>query len=134
MSTRDPRTWMWAEACELLDQAERLHRQFFRLSGHAESQPRWEPPVDVLESGSDVRVAIALPGVDPDRIVVQIDAAGLLVAAERTAPVDARTTAIRRLEIPYGRFERRVPLPTGRYELKDKTWANGCLELRLAKR
>ncbi len=23
-------TWMWAEACEILQQADRLHRQFFR--------------------------------------------------------------------------------------------------------
>ena len=29
--TRDPRAWMWAEACEFLDRADRLQRQFFVL-------------------------------------------------------------------------------------------------------
>ena len=44
MSSNDPKTWMWAEACGLLERAER-HRQFFRVF-----PPRpWEPPVDVFE-------------------------------------------------------------------------------------
>ena len=133
MSSRDPRSWMWAEACELLDQAERLHRQFFRFGGNAEAEPRWEPPVDVLESGAETRVAVALPGVAPDRITVLIDTNGLLITADRRPPVDGRTTAIRRLEIPYGRFERRVPLPAGRYELLEQACENGCLTLRLAR-
>jgi HSP20 family protein len=31
MATRDPTAWMWAEACQMLEQAERMHRQFFRI-------------------------------------------------------------------------------------------------------
>jgi HSP20 family molecular chaperone IbpA len=38
---------------------------------------------------------------------------------------------IYRLEIPYGRFERRIPLPTGRYQLADRRLENGCLVLAL---
>jgi HSP20 family protein len=133
MSSRDPRSWMWAEACELLDQAERLHRQFFRFGGNVEAQPRWEPPVDVVASASDLCVAVALPGVAPDRISVHVDANGLLITADRPSPVDRRTTAIHRLEIPYGRFERRVPLPPGRYELLEQSCQDGCLTLRLAR-
>jgi HSP20 family molecular chaperone IbpA len=124
---------MWAEACEMLDQAERLHRQFFRFGGNVEAQPRWEPPVDVVASAGDLCVAVALPGVAPDRIAVHVDANGLLITAERLAPVDRRTTAIHRLEIPYGRFERRVPLPPGRYELLEQSCQDGCLTLRLAR-
>ena len=34
-------TWMWAGTVDLLDQAERLRRQFFRLAASAElAQPR----------------------------------------------------------------------------------------------
>jgi HSP20 family molecular chaperone IbpA len=124
---------MWAEACELLDQAERLHRQFFRFGGNAEAQPRWEPPVDVIEAGTEVRVAVALPGVAPERIAVHITPEGLVIGAERRAPIDAGTTAIRRLEIPYGRFERRVPLPPGHYDLVSQHCEDGCLTLRLVR-
>ena len=32
MSQRFPTDWMWAQACEVIDEAERMHRQFFRLA------------------------------------------------------------------------------------------------------
>jgi HSP20 family molecular chaperone IbpA len=38
---------------------------------------------------------------------------------------------IYRLEIPYGRFERRIALPAGQYELVDRRLEQGCLTLGL---
>jgi HSP20 family molecular chaperone IbpA len=40
---------------------------------------------------------------------------------------------VRRLEIPYGRFERRIPLPPGQLEISAHEFTNGCLVLRLAR-
>jgi HSP20 family protein len=78
-----PRDWMWSEACEMLARAERLHREFFRPARSATrlpaSQPSWEPPVDILETGREVLVLVALPGVDPDRIEVAIEGDDLVV-------------------------------------------------------
>jgi HSP20 family molecular chaperone IbpA len=37
-----------------------------------------------------------------------------------------------RLEIPYGRIERRIDLPAGRYELVGSELLDGCLRVRLA--
>ena len=48
-----------------------------------------------------------------------------------TRPLSDRTTVIRRLEIPYGRFERRLTLPAGHYELIEQACQHGCLMLRL---
>ena len=48
MPTRDPTAWMWAEACQMLEQAERMHRQFFRLGSPRGARTVWEPPVAVL--------------------------------------------------------------------------------------
>ena len=62
MTRRNPGPWMWGEAVDLLEQAERLQRQFFRLAGGAE-QARWEPPVDVFADGDEILVEVALPGV-----------------------------------------------------------------------
>ena len=73
--------WMWAQALQLLDQAERAHRDVFRPSG----------------------------------------------ARRRTACL------IRRLEMPHGCFERRIPLAAGRYELTRRELAQGCLTLTLRK-
>lgn len=122
---------MWAEACEILEQAQRLQRQFFRFGETLQSQPRWEPPVDIVSYGADVQVTVALPGVAPERIQARADGGLLIVSALRPLPVQRDATALHRLEIPYGRFERRIALPAGRYELMEHAYVNGCLVIRL---
>jgi HSP20 family protein len=129
---------MWAEACEMLERAQRLQRQFVRFGSTVEAQPRWEPPVDIVAYGSDVQVTVALPGVAPEHIAVRTDSGLLIVSAMRALPVQQDTTAVHRLEIPYGRFERRIVLPFDRSgrrcELLEQAYVNGCLVLRLAQR
>lgn len=134
MAIRNPPSWMWAEACEMLEQAQRLQRQFIRFGQAVQARPRWEPPVDIVAYGTDVQVTIALPGVAPEHIDVRADSGLLLVTASRAFPVQQDTTAVHRLEIPYGSFERRVALPAGDYVLMEQAYVNGCLVLRLAVR
>ncbi|MBL6751885.1 MAG: Hsp20/alpha crystallin family protein [Nevskia sp.] len=124
---------MWAEACELLDRADRLHRQFFHPGLRAASRPNWEPPVDMFETERALWLIVALPGVAVDQVDLSIDGTGLVVAAIRALPQEARGAAIRRLEIPAGRFERRIELPPGRFELVERRFADGCLTLGLRK-
>ena len=125
---------MWAEACQVLERAERLQRQFFRLAVSPTHRPGWEPPVDVFETGTDLWVLVALPGVDPEQVDVRFGAGALIVAGERALPVELRAAAIHRLEIPHGRFERRIELPFGRYELRRRQLVHGCLVVALHKR
>ena len=61
MASRNSTDWMWTQACALLDEAERMHRQFFRLGVSERTQAVWEPPVDVFEDDSDIVVVVALP-------------------------------------------------------------------------
>jgi HSP20 family protein len=122
---------MWAEACEMLERAQRMQRQFFRFGQAVEAQPRWEPPVDIVAYEPEVQVTVALPGVSPERVQVRVTNGALTIAALRTPPLNAQTTAVHRLEIPYGRFERQIALPAGRYELMEQAFTNGCLVLRL---
>jgi HSP20 family protein len=131
MALRSPQAWMWAEACELLDEAQRLQRRFFRLGGA--QTPRWEPPVDIVAYDHEVEVTVALPGVAPEDVAILVANGALNVSAARPTPLSAATTAVHGLEIPYGRFERRIALPPGRYELADRAMKNGCLILRLAR-
>lgn len=134
MDTRNPPSWMWAEACEMLERAQRLQRQFFRFGRSVAAEPRWEPPVDILTYGNEVQISVALPGVAAEDIEVRTDSGLLLVSATRALPLTSRATGVLRLEIPYGRFERRIALPGGRYQLLEQVYANGCLILRLAQR
>lgn len=132
MSRRaDPNDWMWAQACDLLAQAERMHRQFFRLGTSERPQVGWEPPVDVFEDSREVLIVVAMPGVRAQRVEVVIQPGVLLVRGERELPAGAHT--IRQLEIPYGHFERRIKLPPALLELVSNELNDGCLTLRLRK-
>ena len=73
------------------------------------------------------------PGVPPERIELNLDNDRLAISALRPPPACSQDAIIRRLEIPYGRFERRIALPAGRYELVEQVAQNGCLQLRLRK-
>jgi HSP20 family molecular chaperone IbpA len=51
----------------------------------------------------------------------------------RVLPRELRTAIIHRLELPQGRFERRVRLPGGRYRNVRRSAADGCLLITLDK-
>ena len=133
MPARNPELWMWSEACEMLARAERMQRDFFRPRPTRMRLPAWEPPVDVLETDREVLVLMALPGVDPDAVEAAIEDGALLVAGQRVLPPELRTATIHRMELPQGRFERRVALPPGRYDQVRRATANGCLAITLRK-
>ncbi|GGG37526.1 heat-shock protein Hsp20 [Caldovatus sediminis] len=136
MRRDDIGNWMWAEACEALARAERLHRRFFEpLRGPAAARlPAWQPPADVLETEREVLIVVALPGVDPAAVEAAIEDGVLRVAGVRQLPSELRAAAIHRLELPQGRFERRIPLPPGRYNTTVRhSLAHGCLLVRLEK-
>ena len=125
------RSWAWGEALSLLEQAERLQREFYRP---AESGQTWEPPVDVFESAEALFVSVALPGVSPDAIVVGFEADAITVSALRAFPVTARGCRLHRVEIPYGRFFRRIELNCRRLEPAGRSFIDGCLTLAFRKR
>jgi HSP20 family protein len=124
---------MWAEACAMLDRAERLHRQFFEPAPGGEAGARWEPPVDIFETERDLWVIAALPGVAPDQVEVRSDGNSLVIAGARPLPEIARNGRIHRLEVPYGRFEKRITLAAGRVRLSTRELVHGCLVLSFTK-
>lgn len=122
-----PDTSLLDEALEMLRDADRMHRRFFTLAP-GRAGPCWEPPVDIVEDAHALIVRVALPGVPADNVDVHTDGVRLSVVGVR--PFLAGT-AIHRLEIPYGRFERAIDLPAGRYELSRRDFVDGCLVLFL---
>ena len=118
----------------MIERAEQLHRQFFQPGFAGMSPSNWEPPVDVFESERELLIVVALPGVESQDIEISAQPGTLLVAGIRRLPSAARGAAIERLEIPHGRFERRIRLPAQDWQLDRSTLQNGCLLLNLAKR
>jgi HSP20 family protein len=133
MSRKDPVNWMLSEAIDSLARAERLRQQFFRLQHSAGSrESTWEPPIDVLETDEEVLIFVALPGVDPEAVEAVIENGTLVISGDRVLPPELRNARIHRIELPQGRFERRILLPVGRYAVS-RFAVNGCIVLRLSK-
>jgi HSP20 family protein len=123
---------MWAEACSLLEQAERKHRRFFDLIATS-NRPVWEPPTDIFAEGPDVHVVVALPGARVEEVTVQLGPTGLQIDAMVSPPNLGAAVNIVRLEIPYGRMRRRIELPPGRYVLTERRLDRGYLQLHLTR-
>ena len=117
----------------MLARAERMHREIFRPGATQTRQAAWEPPVDILETEREVLVLVALPGVDGDSAQAVIEEGDLVIAGTRTYPRELRTATIHRLELPQGRFYRRLPLPRGRYSSVRRAVADGLMVITLQK-
>lgn len=133
MAAIDPRALMWTRACELIDRAEQLHRQFFRPTAEPIGDAIWEPPVDIVETDSDILITVALPGVDENTVKLSVESDSVLVVGLRRPSAIPRGSLVHRLEIPYGRFERQISFPGRRLQLSESELAFGCLSLRFTK-
>jgi HSP20 family protein len=131
MSTERHYGWMWIQACEVLDHAERLQRQFLRYTGPGVDAAVWEPPVDIHETSDGLSLLFALPGVAQEDIEITLEPNALTVSAMRPLTLTNRDSVIRRLEIPHGRFVRRIALRGARMQVAETRYVNGCLEVRL---
>jgi HSP20 family molecular chaperone IbpA len=135
MNSRNLSNLMWGEALSLLEQADRLHRQFFRPA--AAQAPAWEPPVDVIETADTVAIHVALPGAAADSILVELEPGAITVSARRPLPLDSNDShpaRVHALEIPYGRFSRRIGLPMQALTLTSRKLQDGCLKLTFSKK
>lgn len=135
MTSRDLSRLMWSEALTLLEQADRLHRQFCRPA--AAQAPTWEPPADVIETEDAISVHVALPGAVAESVVVELQPGAITISARRLFPLgasDGQLARIHALEIPYGRFERRIGLPTQALLLTGRKLRDGCLTLTFSKK
>jgi HSP20 family protein len=133
MNSHRRKSWMWAEACALLDEAERKHRRFFELLAVPAARPVWEPPADIFVDGSDLEVVLALPGAQEEQVSVQLTPTGLQIETSVSPISRSARMKVVRLEIPYGLMRRRIDLPPGRYALIERRLDRGCLYLRLAR-
>jgi HSP20 family protein len=129
----DPRTLMWSTACEMIDRAERLHRQFFQPAAASVRELSWEPPIDITETDTEILITVVLPGVDRDAVKVTVSADGISVVGFRRPSPIPRGSLVHRLEIPYGKFERRISFPATRLQLGQSDLASGCLTLKFSK-
>src|SRR5580704_722142 len=116
MMARSAADAMWAEALALLAQADHQRREFFRPA-----QVGWEPPIDVLETEVELVVVVVIGGSE------------LAIVGTRRWPASLRSARVHRMELPHGRFERRLGLPPGTFEIVRHDLVDGCLTIALRK-
>jgi HSP20 family molecular chaperone IbpA len=122
---------MWAEAVAMLARAERP--QASDGARRAARPAAWTPAVDVIETEAAVLILVSLPGVAADAVEATLEGDSVVVAGRRTLPPELQTAVIHRLELPMGRFERRIPIPPGRYDGVRRDTRDGCLLISLHK-
>ncbi len=123
---------MLSEAMARLAATEKFCRQLFLLSSLQDGQPCWEPPVDLLETDSELLVYLVLPGAKADEVDVHVGNGELIIRGRREPPAELCNATVIRLELPFGRFERRIAIPPGTYAIKRQT-VRGHLLIRLCK-
>jgi len=94
------------------------------------------PPVDLYETAAAVIIRVAVPGAEGASMTLTIDEDHVTIRGETLQPGARWTerTVVHWQEIPYGKFERRIPLPTPVVREHSKAaFKNGLLEITLPK-
>lgn len=90
--------------------------------------------VTMKDSGEQVLVTVALPGIKKEDVTVNLNDGTLIVSAERKQPELQENEQWIRNEISYGKFERTIDLPYSvDVEKVSATQENGILSIVLPK-
>lgn len=93
------------------------------------------PAVDVYEKDGKVVVKAEMPGIDANRIDVNVVGDELRITGEREAEKDVKEEHFHRSERSYGRIYRAITLPEGcDVEKVDATVRDGVLTVEIPKR
>ncbi|HXG50462.1 MAG TPA: Hsp20/alpha crystallin family protein [candidate division Zixibacteria bacterium] len=141
MAASERDVMIWRRAADLLQQAERIHRNFLQLATAVQYRApqgrltSWSPPVNVVETEESLWVMAALPGVAAERVDIRLEGCELRIAGERPLPKCCRDGELKVWEVPLGRFERRLSLVRHQNPLKmgEIVFQNGLLIVELKK-
>ena len=92
----------------------------------------WEPPLDIYETDSKFVIIAELPGVKKDQVHVSVEQNILTIEGDRPKRVPSRTVHVHQMEIPSGRFARRIQLPAETdVERIEATFREGYLRIEV---
>src|SRR4051812_35817801 len=128
----------WAPFGELAS----LHRDLDSLFGRGfdettrpqtdDSIGRFSPAADVKRDGDKWMISMAIPGIAPEQVEINVVGRTLRVRGERGLDKDAQKGQALLREISYGGFEREFPLPEDIHSKKVQApYRHGMLELVL---
>ena len=115
-----------------------LHRDMDRVFGRqfGENAPRqanqgWTPPIEIASQPDGWHVRVAVPGIDPDTVRIDLHGNTLKIAGERPASTEKKADSYHS-EFAYGPFERTFTLPSNvDADEVSASYNHGMLELTL---
>ena len=94
----------------------------------------WNPKVDVFDEADQIVMKAELPGVDKDKITIDVNGRVLSVKGERISDDEVKEDNYYRRERSYGRFERSFTLPDETDSEKIRAeYKDGVLTLNIPK-
>lgn len=122
----------------LQDEIKQVFDKFFNTDDTDASSvvtSQWVPRVDIKEEADRFVIFADLPGVDPDRIEVQMDKGILSIKGERSTGAAEEGSRYSRVERAHGVFYRRFALPdSANPEGITAAGKHGVLEIAIPKR
>ncbi len=110
-----------------------LFGEFFR-DERADLARGWNPKVDVFEEADQIVMKAELPGVEKDKITIDVNGRVLTVKGERISDGEVKEDNYYRRERSYGRFERSFTLPDETDSEKIRAeYKDGVLTLNIPK-
>ena len=121
----------WTELAGLHRDLDSIFGRVFGEAGSRQSVDAFAPAADVRRDADRWTLSMALPGISPDKVDIDVVGRTLRVRGERA--LDGKATAEPILsEISYGRFEREFTLPEDiDAQRVEATYRHGMLELVL---
>ena len=129
----------WEPFRELAALQSEMSRWMNQVAGTGSAGPgngtsTWLPAVDVWETDSELVLSFDLPGIEEDRISVELEDNVLTVSGERDRAEKTEGDRFYRYERRFGQFSRSVTLPPGVNEDEIKAdYKAGVLEVRVPK-
>src|SRR5919109_3014170 len=107
----------WEPFRELTALQNEMGRWMSQLSGGVTpgngQSSTWLPAVDVWETEKELVLSFDLPGIEEDKIAVELDDNVLTVTGERERTSEHTNDRFYRFERRFGQFSRSVTLPAG---------------------
>lgn len=117
---------------------DRLFNEFFGSTGlpAMTAGGTWmvAPQLDFVETDTDYRVIVELPGVDPKDVSIELRGDVLTIRGEKKAEHEEKAENRYLVERRFGRFERQIRLPAEiDLDKAEATYDKGVLTIRLPK-
>ncbi len=126
-SRRRPGYWdnFWGDEWDPLPEMRRMEERMNKIFGEgfnrsvqsrgfsSSANNFFIPDIDLKEEDTHYVIKMDLPGMDKDKISVEIKGRALVISGERKSVIEDKDgDKLRRQEINYGSFSRQIPLPS----------------------